>query len=419
MSKNIYKIIIASALLVSCEKTTAPTANKGSKPIYDQAVEALYLERYHSRGKTQAEGMKAYDTLSPVTGAKSYQPLPKALKPTISKDALTAAKNYVKDKNTSAFMVWRKGALESENYFGQFNRDSLIVSKSLAKPLATIAVGRAIKEGHIKSLDQPVADYISEWKGTKKDKILIRHLLDMRTGLLPQGQALEPEHVLNRAYMHPHHDEIIIHDYPLVDEPGTRYEYTNSATELVAPLIERATGTQYENWISEEILEPIGSKGGEIWMNRYGGTPHSGCCILLQAESYMRLAILFLQDGHWNDSQLLPDGFVEEASTATPQNPHTGMGVYVAGPYIEKRGPLNPDKPFGQTLHSEPYLAGDLFMFDGNGHQVAYIIPSADMVILRTGSWMPKGTIWDNSQLPNMILSGINFPKGKSPVPQK
>ena len=196
---------------------------------------ALYLERYNSRGKTQAEAMKAYDTLAPVTGTKSYEPLPKALKSTITKDALLSAKNYVNDKNTSAFMIWRNGALESENYFGKFDKESLIVSKSLAKPLATIAVGRAIKEGHIESLDQPVADYIIEWKNTKKEKILIRHLLDMRTGLLPQGQAIEPEHVLNRAYMHPHHDEIIIHEYPLVDEPGTRYEYANSATELVAP----------------------------------------------------------------------------------------------------------------------------------------------------------------------------------------
>ena len=417
--KYIYKIIIASALLSGCGNTTAPSVENVSKPIYDEAAEALYLERYNSRGKTQAEAMKAYDTLAPVTGTKSYEPLPKALKSTITKDALLSAKNYVTGKNTSAFMIWRNGALESENYFGKFDKESLIVSKSLAKPLATIAVGRAIKEGHIESLDQPVADYIIEWKNTKKDKILIRHLLDMRTGLLPQGQAIEPEHVLNRAYMHPHHDEIIIHEYPLVDEPGTRYEYANSATELVAPLIERATGKQYEDWVSEEILEPIGAKGGEIWMNRYGGTPHSGCCILLPAESYMRLAILFLQDGNWNAAKLLPDGYIEEARTATPQNPHTGMGVYVAGPYIEKRGPLNPDKPFGQTLHSEPYLAKDLFMFDGNGHQVAYIIPSANMVILRTGSWMPKGTIWDNSKLPNIVIKGIEFPKGDTPLPQK
>ena len=154
-------------------------------------------------------------------------------------------------------------------------------------------------------------------------------------------------------------------------------------------------------------------------MNRKGGTPHSGCCTLLPADTYLRFAILYLQDGEWDGQRILPEGYVTEVKTATPQNPHTGLGVYVAGSYIKQRGPLNPEFEIGQTLHSEPYLADDLYLFDGNGHQVAYIIPSADMVILRTGSWMPKGVTWDNSQLPNILLKGINFPDGTAPTPQK
>ena len=386
---------------------------------YSAADEALYMKRFNSRGKAQATGLKAYDPLAVVKGADNYTALPKSDSRTISDDAMKAAHEYVTDKNSSAFMVWRNGGLETERYFGDFNKDSLIVSKSLAKPVSVIAIGRAIAEGHITSLDQPAADFITEWKGTDKDKILIRHLLDMRSGLLPQGQALEPEHVLNRAYMHPHHDEVIINEYPLVNEPGTRYDYANATAELVAPLIERATGVQYEDWVSAQILKPLGAKGGEIWMNREDGTPHSGCCILLTAETYMRFAVLYLNDGVWGGHRLLPEGFVTEVKTATPQNPHSGMGVYVAGLYVEKRGPLNPDIKLGQNLHSEPYLADDLFLFDGNSHQVAYIIPSADMVILRTGNWMPKGVTWDNSMLPNTLLKGISFPNDRAPKPQK
>lgn len=386
---------------------------------YNAEDEALYMTRFNSRGQAQATGLKAYDPLAPVEGTNRYEALPTSNTPTISAEASKAAQDYVTDKNSSAYMVWRNGSIETEQYFGDFDKDSLIVSKSLAKPISVIAVGRAISEGHISSLDQPVADFITEWEGTDKAKILVRHLLDMRSGLLPQGQSLEPEHVLNRAYMHPRHDEVIMHEYPLVDAPGTRYDYANATAELVAPLIERATGVQYEDWVSNEILKPLGARGGEIWMNRDGGTPHSGCCILLPAETYMRFAVLYLQDGVWDGQQILPAGFITEVRTATPQNPHTGMGVYVAGPYVDKRGPLNPDIALGQTLHSSPYLADDLFMFDGNGHQVAYMIPSADMVILRTGSWMPEGVTWDNSVLPNTLLKGIDFPDGRAPVPQK
>lgn len=418
MKIKISLVLLSASILAACSEDTSNIEDMATIP-FNAEDEALYMTRVNARGKSQATGLKAYDTLAPVAGTDRHVALPKLATRTISDEASAAALNYVTDKNSSAFMVWRNGSLETEHYFGDFDKDSLIVSKSLAKPISVIAVGRAIAEGHIESLDQPVADFITEWDGTDKAKILVRHLLDMRSGLLPQGQALEADHVLNRAYMHPRHDEVIINEYPLVDIPGTRYDYANATAELVAPLIERATGVQYEDWVSNEILKPLGAKGGEIWMNREDGTPHSGCCTLLPAETYMRFAILYLQDGVWEGQQLLPAGYVTEARTATPQNLHTGMGVYVAGPYVEKRGPLNPDMPLGQTLHSEPYLADDLYLFDGNGHQVAYIIPSAGMVILRTGSWMPKDVTWDNSVLPNMLLEGIDFPDGSAPIPQK
>ena len=408
---------VLSVALLGCE--APPEIKKNEIPIYSAEAEALYMQRYNARGKSQATALKAYDTLGPVYGTQNYKKLPAVKTPSISQDSINKAHDYVAGMNTSSFIIWRNGAVEHEAYFGDFNSDSLIVSKSLAKPISMLAVGRAIQEGHIQSLDQSASDFITEWKGSEKEKILVRHLLDMRSGFLPQGQSLEPEHILNRAYMHPHHDEVIIHEYPLTHEPGTRYEYANSTAEMVAPMIERATGKQYEEWVGEEILKPLGARDGEIWMNRPGGTPHSGCCTLLTADSYLRFAVLLLQDGSWDGNQLLPDGFVNEVKTATPQNPHTGMGVYVAGPYIKKRGPLNPEKKLGQTLHSEPYLAADLFMFDGNSHQTAYIIPSADMVILRTGNWVPKGKVWDNSKLPNILLKGIQFESGKAPVPQQ
>ena len=183
MAKNIYSIIIASTLLLACKNNVVPSVEKGVKPTYGDKAEALYMKRYNARGKSQAVGLKAYDTLAPVLGTKSYVALPNAAQSTISQEALNTAKTYVENKNTSAFMVWRNGAVESENYFGEFDKDSLIVSKSLAKPLATIAIGRTIKEGHIKSLNQPVSDFITEWKGTPKEAILVKYLLDMRTGL--------------------------------------------------------------------------------------------------------------------------------------------------------------------------------------------------------------------------------------------
>lgn len=390
--------------------------------------EALYLERFQrlAEGARTGLGLLAYDPLEAVPGATEVVPFEPIELGTgrIDERALAEIEAFAAARNTTALMVWRDGALELERYFGEYDRDTPIVSRSLAKPLTAIAVGRALALGHIDSLDQPVADFVTEWQGDElREQMLIRHLLDMRTGFYPQGLAFEPEHILNRAYLHPRHDEVIIHDYPLVDPPGTRYEYSNATSEMVAVVIERATGMRYAEFLSQELFQPLGAAGGDVWVNRPGGMAHSGCCILLPGQTWLRLALLLLEDGTWDGVRLLPEGYVEEMHQGTPQNPYYGLGVYVAGEFIERRGFANPERQarFGVpgVLHSAPYLAYDLFLFDGNSNQVVYIVPSERLVILRTGGAPPQDLEWDNSVLPNLAIAGTRREEGEAmPVPQ-
>ena len=247
----------------------------------------------------------------------------------------------------------------------------------------------------------------------------MRHLLDMRTGLLPQGVSPDPADILNRAYLHPRHDEVIINDYPMTHVPGERYEYANANSELVAPLIERATGMRYGDYITKALLEPIGAMGGSVWTNRVGGTAHSGCCLLLPAESWVRMAMLIMADGEWEGERLLPEGYTDAMRTATAENPYYGMGVWVAGDYIDKRGFAHPSVPFGKVAHKEPYLDKDLALFDGNSNQVVYMIPSQNMIVLRTGGRPPKDKPWDNTVLPNLLIrDAVQQSGGAMPEPQ-
>ena len=357
-------------------------------------------------------GLETYDPLEAVPGARDYQPLRAASGASIDPPALQRAREYAAANRSSAFLVWRDGVLEESSYFGDTKAESLLTSRSLAKPMTAIAVGRAMALGKIRSLDQPVADFIPEWRTDERRRlILVRHLLDMRSGFLPQSMSPDPAHILNRAYLHPRHDDIIIREYPVVDAPGSRYEYNNASSEMVAVLIERATGRRYAEFISSEILQPIGAPGGNVWVNRPGGVAHSGCCLMLPAEAWLRLGILLAADGVWESRRLLPAGYVTEMRRPTRENPYYGLGVYVAGEYTPRRGFAHPEREADsrKVLHSEPYRAPDLFLFDGNANQVVYIIPSERLVILRMGDSPPRGEgkDWDNTVLPTPVLRGI------------
>lgn len=371
---------------------------------------------------TGGDATALYDMREAVPGAIRPLVVATPRQRTISAQALEAARVYAGANNSSSLLVWRAGKLELEAYFGAQTASAEAVSRSLAKPMTSAAIGRAIALGKIRSLDQPVADFIPEWRADpRRSRILVRHLLDMRTGFLRQNIAMTPEDILNRAYLHPRHTEVIISEYPVPDEPGSVYEYNNATSELVAHVIERATGRRYAEFISTEILKPIGAAGGDIWVNRQGGTAHSGCCLMVPASTWLRLGELFLNDGKVGRRQLLPTGYVTEMRTGTAQNPHYGLGVYVAGPYVQRRGAFNPltVRNIRGTLHSQPYLADDLFVFDGNANQIVYIVPSQQLIIVRTGAPPPRGqgvAEWDNSFLPNTIINGIVRRRGTSVV---
>lgn len=414
MNTKFISILAIFGLLGCAENApitkTSPEAASETATLPHSEHEKIYQQRFEALiNRSNVSGLAAYDPLKRVYGAQEFSRLP--LRPEenrlITTSVINEALSYAKVNNSSSFLVWKDGALEVEYYSEETGQASLLVSKSLAKPLSVIAVGRAIAKGHIASLDQSVAQYFPEWQNTPKAKITIRHLLAMRSGLLPQGPAPTADNILNRAYLHPAHDQVIINEYPLTHVPGERYEYSNANAELIAPLIERATGTSYDEWLGQEVLTPLGAPGGEVWMNREGGTAHSGCCILLPAQTYMRLALLLMKDGIWDGERLLPEGFVMQMTSPSAQNPHAGLGVYVGSPFIARRGAANPEIDFGKTLHTEPYLADDLFLFDGNSNQVVYIIPSKDLIILRTGGWPLKDPEWDNAKLPNIILRGL------------
>jgi len=411
---RLHKAIGVSALTMATLLTGCSNAPESTKILpttgeFTQEAEAFYLKRYEASVEAFKSGADTatYDT-EVLLGQSLVRSDIERGAPKTSKAALSSMKEFAQKNNSSSLIIYENGKIVSEDYFGGVTSSTLMNAKSLAKPLGVIAMGRAIKAGYVKDLDQPVSDFLIEWKGTDKDAIKIRHILRMTSGLLRQNRAPTPQDVLNRAYLHPHHDEVIIHEYPLVDEPGSRYEYSNANSEIVAIIIERATGQKYQDWLAQQVLAPLGAEGGKIWLNRENGMAHSGCCAGLTSETYLRLAIMIAQEGEFDGKTILPKEFISEMTTPSLQNKYAGMGVYIGKEYKEYRGAANPDGPdFTAAFHSESYLDKDIVLFDGNANQVIYILPSRDTVIMRLGPRPKDKKGWDNAFLPNAYIRGL------------
>lgn len=391
--------------LAGCQHMPDPAAETSwqDRPAL---AESAYLARFEAVAK--AGGAFTYDILKPVPGAStSAMTVSENGRSPIARSAIKKVMDYAGATNSSALLIWHDGKLVAERYFEGNVVETPLVSKSLAKPLSAIAIGRAIALGKIRDLDQPVSHFITEWRGTPKETMTIRHVLSMQSGLLEQAFAPGPDNHWARAYLDPYHERYIVHEYPLIDAPGSKFAYSNATGDLVAIIISRATGQKYDDFLSEQVLRPIGAVGGTIWLNRVEGVPHSGCCINLPAQSWLKLAMLLLEDGKAGDQQILPKAFVAEMRKPSVHNPHYGLGVWLGQPYAMRRGFAGPRSSLPKVLHSAPYLADDLFLFDGNSNQVVYIIPSKKLVTLRMGSAPSKPAEWDNSFIPNTLFSGM------------
>jgi len=329
---------------------------------------------------------------------------------TIPTAALQAVSEFAEQRNSTSLLIWHKGKLQLREHYQEFNSDTEIVGKSMAKMVLSLVIARAIEQGFITSLDEPAATYLTEWQGTPKAEISIRNMLHMAAGF-EKYYTLDssPFGKFMRTYIGGKNEDIMLNDYELIDQPGSKYDYSQVTSDLLGLLVERATSKPYGEYLSESLIQPIGAQGGQVMMNRPNGLAHTGCCLLLPSESWLRLGILLANSGSVDGQSLFPQNWMQDYLMPSPANPAFGLHIWLAKPYIERRSwaEVGEAKGFG-VLHSEPYLADDLFLFDGSNHQIVYIVPSEQLVIVRTGGWSrAEGFEWDNAYIPNTVLSAI------------
>lgn len=327
--------------------------------------------------------------------------VPVAPPDTIDPEALRAAQAYADEIGSVALLVWHRGALRYEHYGAGFGPHTRTDTASLHKSVVGLLTGAAIADGLIESVDQPAADFLPEWRDEARRAIRIRDLLQMTSGLqLVSGFnpfARSTIRMTLTADLAPW-----VLSLPAAEPAGTRFEYANANPQLLSIVLARAAGKPYVQYLSERLWSHLGAGPALVQLDREGGTPRTFCCLIATARSWLKIGLLVLQEGRLDEEQIVPAEWIRAMTHPSAVNPNYGYLVWLGSPAGTGR-PYNSATSF-EAKHSEPFVAPDVVFLDGFGGQRVYVVPSRELVIVRTGR---ASFGWDDARIPNAIMRGL------------
>ena len=276
---------------------------------------------------------------------------------------------FLEDTGTTAFLVIRDDKLLYEGYFNGYDRESTQTSFSVAKSFVSALVGIAIEEGYIGSVEDPITKYVPELEGPEMDKITIRHLLTMSSGLRYSGEGGGggPLGDDAKTYYDPNLRELALTVEPEV-EPGRRWEYNNYHPLLLGMVLERATDRPVATYLSQKIWRPLGMEAEGSWSldSEASGFEKMESGINGRAIDFAKFGRLYLNRGEWKGKEVVPQSWVEESTRVDTTTDPADFYQYFWWVDV-----VEPDR--------------GRFMARGNLGQFIYVVPDKDLVIVRMG----------------------------------
>ena len=216
-------------------------------------------------------------------------------------DLLEKILQRAKQSHSNTVLIIKDGKTLAEYYSG--NKNEKIQLMSCTKSIVSLAIGKLIDNGKIKSLDQPVHEFYPEWKQGKKSLVTIKHLLNHTSGMQNVANAgLEVESSKDIV-------KLAI-ESELSDEPGTRFHYNNKAVNLLVGIVERASGKRIDVFMRDEFFNRMGIKDF-AWARDPAGNPYAHFGLQLSAVDFAKFGELVLNRGKWNGKQLVSEKWID------------------------------------------------------------------------------------------------------------
>ena len=214
---------------------------------------------------------------------------------------------------TEAFLIIKNKELIYEKYWRGRQTDDISNSFSAAKSIVSLLIGAAIDDGHIQSVEQPVADFVPEYKGRPAEQVTIKNLLTMSSGLDWNESYIDPFSTTTKAYYGSDVNSLVT-DLQLIEEPGVTFKYLSGNTQLLGLILKSATGKNLAQYAEEKLWQPLQAIDIALWMIDEQGMERAYCCFNATARDFARLGQLVLDSGRWMGKQVIPESYILAAT---------------------------------------------------------------------------------------------------------
>ena len=286
--------------------------------------------------------------------------------------------DFMEQNSTTGLLVVKDGKIVHEQYRLGFEKNMQHISWSMGKSFISALFGIALDEGHIKSIEQTVTDYVPELKGSGYDGVRIKDVLQMSSGVKFNEDYGDFHSDINRF------GRTIALGNSLDDfaatltrerEPGTYHHYVSIDTQVLGMILTRATGVSLTQYLQEKIWDPMGMEYDAYWLSDDLGMELALGGLNVSLRDYAKFGVMFGQKGVWQGKQIVPREWVEASTTADA--PHLQPGA---------------DNPLSSSTHGYgfqwwlPVGRDDEFNAQGIYNQFIFIDPDQNLVIANTSA---------------------------------
>ncbi|RHO74885.1 class C beta-lactamase-related serine hydrolase [Parabacteroides sp. AF48-14] len=305
------------------------------------------------------------------------QDLPRAATP---KTMVKAMDNYLKDVENSkqdlhSIMVLQHGKVIAAKWMGEGDENKPHVLNSVSKTFTATAIGFAVAEGKLKVTDKVISffpDKLPAEISPNLKNMEIRHLLTMSC-----GHDADPTGLVRKQEGTDWVQGFLA--IPVVHEPGTFFVYNSLGTYMLSAIVQKVTGQKVIDYLTPRLFQPLRITGAS-WTESPQGINCGGWGLYLKTEDLAKMGQLFLQKGKWNGKQLLPESWIEEATTSKIASLPSGMR-----PENLTMKPQDSDwlQGYGYQMWRCRHNG---FRADGAAGQYIIVLPEKDAVIVTTAN---------------------------------